>query len=193
MGSDELALAEEANGPKSSIVAWRYDPRIDLNNDGTPQDVLVWAGPPIQRALGGMCGVTGDDQRESHNSPGGRRAQYVVVAAPDFSDINAEKTSQLIASPTGGLPYPDPHPPSPPIQEFIAIGSSIGIFEYRGKYYFDTFYDGGGHPDFQGKRAHLPSLNNYLAVFLRKNGVTSEVCEYRYDADRSLLPSATSH
>lgn len=53
----------------------------------------------------------------------------------------------------------------------------MGIFEYDGLYYFDTFLDSSG--DFQGRRQKDPRIGKTLGVFLRKDGVTKQECEYR--------------
>jgi len=64
----------------------------------------------------------------------------------------------------------------------------MSIFKYRGIFYFDTFFDGGGWADFDGKRANLASLHNHLAVFLRQEGRTREICEYVYNPKAKTFP-----
>jgi len=59
---------------------------------------------------------------------------------------------------------------------FRPVGRSIGIFEYKSVFYFDTFFDLSG--DAQGSRSGEPSLANTLGVFERRGGMTREVCEY---------------
>jgi hypothetical protein len=58
------------------------------------------------------------------------------------------------------------------------IGPQIGIFEYHGVYYFDTFFD--EISDFDNKRAEDPHLIDTLGVFLRSGGTTKQVCECEY-------------
>ena len=60
--------------------------------------------------------------------------------------------------------------------DFRPIGNSLGIFKYQDMYYFDTFFDDWG--DFENKRKNDKDTMNSLAVFLHKDGKTSQVCEY---------------
>ena len=57
----------------------------------------------------------------------------------------------------------------------------MSVFRYRNQYYWDTFFDGNGWPDFDGKRKKDKSLPAHLAVFLRQQGRTRQMCEYVYD------------
>ena len=61
---------------------------------------------------------------------------------------------------------------------FRAIGSAIGIFEYRASTYFDTFFDNHTGGDFENHRKYDANLQDVLGVFLRKDGRTRQICEY---------------
>jgi hypothetical protein len=54
----------------------------------------------------------------------------------------------------------------------------MGFFKYQDLYYFEAFYS-EWTGDIEGKRIEGPSLVNTLAVFLRKDGLTQQVCEYQ--------------
>ena len=84
---------------------------------------------------------------------------------PDFSytlrlQIRGEQIDQPVAIP-----------------KFRPIGPSIGIFKYGNYYYFDTFFDSWG--DCQNRRPRYKHIDDTLGVFLRQNGKTRQVCEYR--------------
>lgn len=88
----------------------------------------------------------------------------------------------LFGHPTDGYSVPvDPKQPRINGSHYEPVGSSMSFFKYHNKYYLDTFFIGEGWADSEGKREHLATLNNHLAVFLRSDDRTQEVCEYYYD------------
>lgn len=60
---------------------------------------------------------------------------------------------------------------------FRPIARAIGMFKYRDLHYFDGFFDVWG--DAKNERRGRPALANTLAVFLHKDGVSHQVCEYQ--------------
>lgn len=69
---------------------------------------------------------------------------------------------------------------------FRRIGHTESVFEYEGLFYFDTFYDDYGWGDYLGARTQDKKLNDTLAVFIRQNNVTREVCELYWTNSRDL-------
>jgi hypothetical protein len=122
-----------------------------------------------------------------------RYRQLAFVLEKGDQDIDDARTLSVFGHPTGGRPRPDPDAGSPKDTQFLAIGSSLGIFKYRDQTYFDTFFDGGGWPDFAGERADLPSLMNHLAVFAHHDGVTRQVCEYLYRGKQAKQAARHGH
>jgi hypothetical protein len=162
--------AASADWVGGEIKAWRYASTIDLSNDGEPQQVLVWQGYGLSGGL--LCG-----RKWNNNSWGYRPRQLPLVLQADNRYINERKTAVIF----GGRGHPNwvahsPWVPPDSAFPFRPLGRSIGIFEYRGVVYFDTFFDLTG--DDLGRRAGQAKLANTLGVFLRKQGKTSEICEY---------------
>ncbi|MHB8388657.1 MAG: hypothetical protein ACYDBH_03625 [Acidobacteriaceae bacterium] len=159
-----------------SLVAWRYDPPIDIENNGKPDDVLVWQG--LGPAGNAVCGHPFET---SHFAVDGRVPQVAFILTRSNNPLNVSidiaKTKAVFGYPRGyrfpGELFPD--------RRFRPLGPTIGIFKYRNLYYIDTFlFD---HPvDQWGFLTHSlynPHRANTLAVFLRRNGHTKQMCEYR--------------
>ena len=152
------------------IRAWRYEPRVDINNDGRPDDVVVWHGYGASKGM-----------YRCNTGPGDlhwRQTQIAYVVTPDLARIDEAKTREIFGYPLGAYPIIRNGKTTGFTKEFRPIGRTIGIFEYDSQYYFDTFFDSYG--DFQGKRRKDTNIANTLGVFLRKGGVTRQVCEYRW-------------
>ena len=153
------------------INAWRYLPKVDIDNDGKPDSVVVWQGYGASKSLY-LCG------RESNNQPR-RQAQIAYIVDAGLTRIDESRTRKIFGHPLGGYPIFKNGKRVGTSREFRPIGRSIGIFEYRHIYYFDTFFDSYG--DFQGKRKKDPEIANTLGVFLRRDGITKEICELRWN------------
>jgi hypothetical protein len=136
---------------------WRYDPPVDIDNDGETDNVLVWqagqCGHPIQTQL---------FQTDGRKPTLG----YILASGNDRLDI--PRTNEIFGHhPVGG-------------NEFRPIGPTIGIFKYQQLYYIDTFlFDGpvnqwGFLPYSYSESEEI----NTLAVFLRQHGKTRRVCTY---------------
>jgi hypothetical protein len=163
--------------------AWGYEPKTDIENNGSNLNLLVWGAqqtyPP--------CGA------RNEKSPQGARGDQIILVVNEHGDqLDDQKTEALFESPTQGLSKTEyaRQGGKNAGTAFQPIGSSMSVFQYRGLYYFDTFYTGNGWTDFQGRRETDKSLNSHLAVFLREHGVTRQVCEYFYDDSTKANPFA---
>jgi hypothetical protein len=172
---------------------WIYDPPVDIENNGAPDNVAIWdeydrldVFPPCFRDMDFGVSTTG-----SHSSEEG------IILKPDMSGINTTKTAAVFGHPDGGFLFPTgPHAEGPVrlYHAFRPIGTEVGIFEYRGVNYFDTFFstliDQG---DFRDRRKNDQVLRDTLGVFLRRANHTHQVCEYHleneaYRQDNSVDP-----
>lgn len=152
------------------IEAWRYSTPVDLGNDGHPERVIVWQGGGLGEGLV-RCG-TGYLERW------GYRARQLPLVMDGDDHIDERATAAIFrgrGSPAwvAGKSWVPKDASFP----FRPIGHSIGIFEYRGTIYFDTFFDASG--DANAERAGEAKLANVLGVFVRRDGATREQCEYR--------------
>jgi hypothetical protein len=154
------------------LAAWRYNPGVDLENDGMPGNVVVWHG------LSSSSAAVQCAQDFSSIGIGLRAVQAPLVFNANDEGVDEKATKAIIAHPvqqydlslhTGNF-YVGAH-------TFRTIARAISIFRYRGAYYFDGFFDIWGDAD--DKRRGEPRLANTLAVFIRKDDVTRQICEYR--------------
>ena len=66
----------------------------------------------------------------------------------------------------------------PSVVQFPPVASSIDVFNYNGKYYFDGFLD------VMLSSGYSPSVNRYSpvmqGVFIHENFQTRKICEYQW-------------
>ncbi len=148
------------------MKVWRYDPPVDIDNDGMPDNILMWQGYGL---YGSPAGVCGHPMVYTHFSTEGGQPQLAFVMTADSARIDVPKTRAIFGHPSGGYRLPNGEMST----EFRPIGGrTMSTFEYQGIYYFDTFLEYWG----EQKKAKNSIT---LAVFLQKDGNTRQVCEYR--------------
>ena len=99
------------------LEAWRYEPRVDIDNDGSPDNVLVWKD--------GRCLY--ETRRPIAN--------LIVILDEGGAMIDEAKTLAIFGSP---LQHYMKIPPT--IQFGFREGSSFSVIAYGGKTYFDGFF-----------------------------------------------------
>jgi hypothetical protein len=164
--------------PGKHYSSWRYTPEVDIDNDGTPDDILIWNIDELDHPdCGGYRGPP----------PGPVRAdQWAFILTKDGRTIDQARTIEIFGHPDGGYllptgPIPGSHGPITFLKSLRLMGNSYGVFRYRNLYYFETFYD---HEfpselgDFRDQRKGSRVLQDTLAVFLRRDHKTLPVCEY---------------
>jgi hypothetical protein len=160
-------------------ASWTYDPPVDIENNGTFDKLLVWN---TEYTANPTCGIP--------TSRGvGRGGQQLIVLSNDERTVDREKTLAIFghqdtpmrAFAVAGRPGTYAQKP-----EFRPIGAAESVFEYEGLFYFDTFYDDYGWGDYLGARTQDKKLNDTLAVFIRQNNVTREVCELYWTNSRDI-------
>lgn len=157
-----------------TIKAWTYKPKVDINNDGKSDDIVVWngygtPGSPLQG-----CGFRGNKGYPS------RASQLPFFVDSKSNRIDVFNTIKTFKHPLLGYRFYDKATKKTIYsKKFRPIGTSIGIFQFDGKYYFDTFFDSWG--DFNGARRKDSEISFTLGVFLNNNGKTEQVCEYHWD------------
>jgi hypothetical protein len=148
---------------------FRYAPPIDIENDGHPDDVIIW------------------DERSRDGSPCGmkfeavaRAAKYALIMKSEHgsTELNRDRTKAVFGHPAGGIWVNSGTPQAYFHSYFRLLGSSYEVFSFRDKYYFDTFFDSSYIADFKDQRFNDPNLANTLGVFLHINAHTQQVCEY---------------
>lgn len=156
-----------------SAKIWHYDPPVDIDNDGTSDNVQVWHGYPLGGSGGTRCGE--DGYPVTHYGELIRQPQVAFVVSAKGDRLDIGKTEKVFAHPMGG--YPIKMEGKWTVGDgFRPIGRSMEIFKYQDLYYFDTFFDSWG--DIENKRRKDKQIGNTLAVLLHKDGKTRQVCEY---------------
>lgn len=183
-------LANIARGPPAGnfLGAWRFESPVDIDNSRNPLNIVMWNGRPADMSRWSFlpCGMPHDAVRESTVATGHHTVQIAFVASSDYMQINTGETRAAFGPTSVKLPASSTSAPRE--WDHRMLGNSIGIFEYRDRYYIDTFLWNASGANVEKKRPTMSSLSNHLAVVLRENGKAREMCEYAYDPDRSLKP-----
>jgi hypothetical protein len=169
---DAILREASASLAMGELIALRIRPKPDLDNDGRPDEVLVWRG--------GRCGETiGEATAPS------RGWSYVLVTNASGTAVDWEKTVRIFGHPLGGYKVSyydiDKHKRVTTVADkFRPVGTQLGVFSFQGQWYFDTFSE-TEWGDFQGQRRGSPDLARTLGVFIHQSGKTRQVCELRQD------------
>jgi hypothetical protein len=147
--------------PSPAPYYFRFDPHIDINNDGIAEDVIMW------KQSGLRCG---------NSYP---PAAFLTVAATYFvvlnerKDLDVERTRELLEW---------PNPPSVPkamkSDRIRFMAHTFGVFNYKDEYYFDAFYPSEGNLSSQYEKAK--GVTDLLRVFQRKGTSARALCEIRW-------------
>jgi hypothetical protein len=146
-------------------LAYRFDPQVDIDNDGEPDAVIAWKQPGV------TCGAVKRVYPE--------RFSTHLLLLDDKGALDVARTRRIFGHPMGRiLEYTDKSGHRQVLDlsnRFRGIGDMQGTFLYRGKFYIDTFYASTG--DLENKRVDEPYITDTLAVLLRSGGKTSLQCE----------------
>ena len=159
---------------ESTLAVYRYQEPIDIDNDGVADPVVIWRS--------GNCKRFGPVDKMFYWDS----IPVVLNAVRDGPDV--ERTRMLFGHPSGAY-----RSFGWPRIEFRPIGKTMGIFQFNGTYYMDTFFDVWGDfhdrrrdapelsPTNQSRQSEDPEIPNRLGVFLRGEGETKQVCEYWFE------------
>lgn len=153
-----------------TMSMWRYEPPVDIDNDGAADPLLVSQG---YGAGGGLYRCGNIKYRYPEGLP-----QIIFVVDFDRMRLDEATTRELVGHPIGGYPEIKNGKQIGFYHRFRPIGTTFSIFQYHSEFYFDTFFDTWG--DYEGRRRKYKYIADTLAVFQRKGGVTKQVCEYRW-------------
>ncbi len=74
----------------SRLVAWKYDPPVSVNNDGKPDNVLIWRDSrTLEDGFSGKCGWV---SYENAPPTGQRQPQIALILTPDDKKVDAPAT-----------------------------------------------------------------------------------------------------
>jgi hypothetical protein len=147
-----------------SILAWEYEPNVDIENNGSTRTLMIWRGDRETYGIQNSDFACGNWDR--------RTPQLAFVLDASQTRVDASTTKRIF-----WRTPPAMYGKSNENSAELPIGRHMGVFEFEGRYYFDTFYDSGGWGDYRNQRRNDPSLKNVLAVFIHRDGKTEEVCE----------------
>jgi hypothetical protein len=156
-----------------NVFAWGYNPPVSLNNDGVPENVIIWQGYGVDSFLGdARCGgVTMVHTQDYEYQP----PQVGFVLTPDSRQVDESKTIEIFGPPEGDIA---------PFRftsngRFAPLGWTEGIIEFDGRYYVESIVNLRNSAR-ESHRKDGPSIFT-LAVFLKQNGKTRQMCEYHVD------------
>jgi len=156
------------------ILVWQYDPPVDIDNDGQPDRIVVWRGSPVGNHLPG-CGSHWGEFDEVMGD-----VQMAFFVDSSLTRIDVFNTVKVFGHPLGSYSIYDGVKKQWVVtNDFWSVGDTIGIFEYDGIYYFDTFLSPKG--DFKGARQNDPKISSTLGVFVHQGGETKQACEYYWE------------
>jgi hypothetical protein len=146
---------------------WSYEKPIDIQNDGSPLNVLIWQGYGATRGAQ-VCGAV----YYGHPWTNPYVHQQAFIINPDAAAIDERLTRRIFGAPgesssarLSRKPSNSPFLP-PGATPFEPLADSIGVFEYRGRYYIET----ENRP--KTKDAPLPPV----VVYLREHNHTTRLC-----------------
>jgi hypothetical protein len=148
----------------SRMKAWRYNPGIDVDNDGIPDDIVVWQG----YGLSDSAAVCGEPFSPAYTW-GFRPPQMPLVIKSDLH-VDLQSTASMFGRSGVVRPKTFQSVIGPP--PFHPIGHFITLFNYRRLTYIAALFDAGG--DFAGRRKGDAGLANVLGVFLAISGFTND-------------------
>jgi len=155
------------------VVAWRYDPPLDVRNNGKRENIVMWRG----YGLSGSAGRCGEPMNQNYTWS--MRWQQLPLIMKGDMHIDQARTAEVFGRiSTNGPPQREKAAADHP---FIPVGFFITPFVYRGTIYFSAFFDEKG--DYEGKRRGDWRLWNVMGVLMRRQGRTREICEYRLRGD----------
>lgn len=150
---------------------WSYEKPIDIANDNAPLNILIWQGYGANGVSDGGGRRCGSDYA-GHPWTVSYADQRAFIVNPDGKTINEQLTREIFGAPEESLPSRSLRNPKyiPGIaydaNPFMPLADSIGIFEYRGRYYIET----ENRP--KTKNGPLPPV----VVYLREHNHTTKLC-----------------
>lgn len=156
-------------------AVYRFAGGVDIENNGQPDNVLMWSYEGRNAyACGQYFGTV--PEMDKHGWMG-------VILTADGKSIDVERTGRVFGSRRGGYDVTAGHPPRREFQRsYTPIGLGYTLFEYRGVYYYSTFQS--MWYDFDDAPTRGDNDGDILGVFRSKSGVTTKVCEFRPPAEQ---------
>lgn len=138
------------------LLVWRFDPMVDVDNDGESDNVVIWFNQRQSR-----CG--------SYDKHQDYPLMYAYIFNKETTEIDESKTMKIF-----GHPYQKEFQPT--LNDFRTLNyeNSFGIFKFNGVTYFDTFPYGIKY----GSRERQ---DVDLRVYIRQVDKTKIVCEYHWN------------
>jgi hypothetical protein len=169
---DPMPLNLVENDLKHDVMrVWRYDPPVDIDNDGQADSVVIWHGYGASHGAY-SCGSL---DKADYLTP---QVQIAYVIDLEKLRVDEARTRELFGHPVGKYPDIRKGRQIGLFPGFRPVGRTIGIFQYRNQYYFDTFFDPWG--DFEGRRRRDKQISQTLGIFLRQSGKIRQICEYHW-------------
>ena len=158
--------------PSAKLASYGFRALLAIENDGIPQNVVLWNLDNLDHPA---CNSTFGPIPFPHRS-----FQVALILSNDGRKIESARTNEVFGQPPAGTPLPGDAEQHMNHEGYAHLGNTYGVFEYRGVFYFDTFFDNGPHAlEHIVNEGEPDILENTLGVFLRRGHRTAEICEYR--------------
>jgi hypothetical protein len=148
----------------SRLASYQFDPPISIQNNGTSRRVVLWNDDSRDEP---DCNSTSGPMPLPHRS-----IQVAIILNADGSALDSQLTISVFGRPSLNRSLPTIRDKEMHNGGYPVIGYTYGVFNYRGTYYFDTFYD------YESK---TEERTNKLGVFINREKRTEEVCEFLID------------
>jgi hypothetical protein len=154
------------------LTSYGFRPNIIIENDGIPKNVVLW-------------NLDNREEPECNSTYGPvpyprRSFQVALILSSDGSAIDRARTNAVFSQPAKGPAMPGQANQHLKNGGYSRMGNTYGVFEYRGVFYFDTFFDNGPNAlqhIVNAKSADI--IENRLGVFVSREHHTAEICEYQ--------------
>jgi hypothetical protein len=153
--SDDMELPSQILKFGSWTKVWTYRTPVDVENNGSPDPVLLWQGSPAATSKGRACGDAFIETR-------------AFVLSPDGKTIDEAKTRAVFTTPAYVSSLETASSRTATEHRVIPLGDSIGIMLFEGRYYIDA-----------ADRTESKNATIRYAVFLHQDGRTKKVCALR--------------
>ena len=169
----QLGYTVKAISGQDKISAWGFSPPLDIDNDGKPDNVVIWRDyPPIWNE--GATEHCGEPTQRPYALSTGDSDPFIL--APDGNGIDTQRTVAIFNTDEPRDPaYVRARKGIDLFLEYIPIGMGTTVFRYRGTTYFDVLKvrrGSGEPPNGQVEKTHVH-------VYLVRSGRRHDLCEYQ--------------
>jgi hypothetical protein len=163
-----VVVRRDEDPVRKDTFSYFFDPPVDIDNDGIPDNVLIW--DDRWRGLGRCDTFGGGDPQYI------REWQFPFILTADGADVDERRTQAVFGTPHSVPTQPESAFP----RYYYPYGAYYGIFKYRGSYYFHAALQLSA--PLRASSHKPPSLRSMqrIGVFIHEHAQTRQVCELHF-------------